>query len=83
MFIDAGGTHIDTANVYAGGRSEEIVGKAILSKRDKVILATKVRFPTGEGYNEQGLSRQRIICHACEGAGDAGISSPEREGRRA
>ena len=60
-FIDAGGNYIDTANVYAGGRSEEIVGKAIKNKRDKVVLATKVRFPTGEGFNDQGLSRHHII----------------------
>lgn len=59
-YLDAGGNHIDTANVYTGGRSEEIVGQAISGQRDKVILATKVRFPTGEGRNEQGLSRHHI-----------------------
>ncbi len=47
QFIDAGGNHIDTANVYAGGRSEELVGSAIKDKRQKVILATKTRFPDG------------------------------------
>jgi aryl-alcohol dehydrogenase-like predicted oxidoreductase len=61
QFIDAGGNHIDTANVYAGGRSEEIVGKAIKDRRDKVVLATKVRFPMGEDPNELGLSRYHII----------------------
>ena len=60
-FIDIGGNHIDTANVYAGGRSEEIVGQAIKGKRDRVILATKVRFPMGKGPNEVGLSRYHII----------------------
>lgn len=60
-FLDAGGNHIDTANVYADGRSEEIVGKAIQGKRDQVVLATKVRFPMGEGPNDQGLSRYHIM----------------------
>jgi aryl-alcohol dehydrogenase-like predicted oxidoreductase len=60
-FLDAGGNHIDTANVYAGGRSEEIVGQAIHDRRDQVVLATKVRFPTGKGPNEVGLSRYQIM----------------------
>ncbi|MFO8036143.1 MAG: aldo/keto reductase [Anaerolineales bacterium] len=60
-YLDMGGNHIDTANVYAGGRSEEIVGKAIQGKRDQVVLATKVRFPMGEGPNDQGLSRYHIM----------------------
>ena len=42
-YIDHGGNHIDTANVYAGGRSEEIIGKAIKGKRSKLIIATKIR----------------------------------------
>ena len=60
-FLDAGGNHIDTANVYAGGRSEEIVGAAIKDRRDRVILATKVRNATGQGLNDQGLSRCHMI----------------------
>lgn len=60
-FLDAGGNHLDTANVYANGRSEEITGHAIKGRRDEVVLATKVRFPTGQGKNEQGLSRRHII----------------------
>ncbi len=60
-FLDAGGTFIDTADVYAGGRSEDIVGRAIRDRRDDVVLATKVRFPTGEGQNDQGLSRHHIV----------------------
>ena len=60
-YIDAGGNHIDTANVYAGGRSEEIVGEALKGQRDEVVLATKVNFPQGEGVNERGLSRHHII----------------------
>ncbi len=60
-FLDAGGNHIDTANVYAGGRSEEIVGAAIKERRDRVILATKVRHATGRDLNDQGLSRYHIV----------------------
>lgn len=60
-FLDAGGNHIDTANVYASGRSEEIVGEAIKGKRDQVVLATKVRFPMGDGPNDLGLSRYHIM----------------------
>jgi voltage-dependent potassium channel beta subunit len=56
----------DTANVYARGRSEEIIGKAIKSfRRDDVVIATKVFFPVGDGPNERGLSRKHIVeqCH--------------------
>src|SRR5579883_2195347 len=57
----------DTANVYAAGKSEEVVGKS-LSKypRDSYFLATKVYFPMGEGPNDRGLSRKHIFeqCHA-------------------
>lgn len=60
-FLDAGGNHIDTANVYAGGRSEEIVGKAIKKRRHEVVLATKIRFNLGGGINDEGLSRFHII----------------------
>jgi aryl-alcohol dehydrogenase-like predicted oxidoreductase len=60
-FLDAGGNHIDTANVYAGGRSEEIVGAAIQDRRDRVILATKVRHATGQSLNDQGLSRFHMV----------------------
>lgn len=60
-YLDAGGNHIDTADVYANGRSEEIVGAAIKNRRSDVILATKVRFPTGEGRNQAGLSRGYIV----------------------
>ncbi len=60
-YLDAGGNHLDTANVYNAGRAEEIVGEALKGKRQDVILATKVNFPEGEGYNERGLSRHNII----------------------
>jgi aryl-alcohol dehydrogenase-like predicted oxidoreductase len=60
-FLDEGGNHVDTANVYAGGRSEEIVGEAIKERRGEVILATKVRFAMGESPNDEGLSRHNIL----------------------
>lgn len=59
-YMDLGGNHIDTANVYADGRSEEIVGRAIADRRDRVVLATKTRFAMGEGPNDTGLSRLQI-----------------------
>jgi aryl-alcohol dehydrogenase-like predicted oxidoreductase len=56
-FLDAGHNFIDTANVYTGGQSEEVVGRAISSRRESVVLATKGRGPIGPGLNDQGLSR--------------------------
>lgn len=63
-YLDAGGNYIDTADVYAGGRSEEIVGqtlKGLGGRRGQIILATKVRFETGGDPNGQGLSRHHIV----------------------
>jgi aryl-alcohol dehydrogenase-like predicted oxidoreductase len=61
-YLDAGGNHIDTADGYAGGRSEEIVGQALKGRpRDQVIIATKVYFPIGSGRNDMGLSRHHIM----------------------
>jgi len=60
--LDAGINFIDTADVYSGGESEEIVGKALAGgKRDEVVLATKVGFPMGEDPSRRGASRRRII----------------------
>src|SRR5437899_11731364 len=53
-FLDAGGNFIDTADVYAGGHSEESVGKALQAKRDQVVLATKLRSSTGAGEDDEG-----------------------------
>jgi len=61
QFLDAGGNFIDTANVYGDGRSEEIVGESLNGRRDKVVLATKVRHRRGEGANDLGLSRKHIF----------------------
>ncbi|SDC46429.1 Predicted oxidoreductase [Paenibacillus sp. UNCCL117] len=60
-FLERGGNFIDTANVYVSGKSEEIVGKAIRSRRSDVVLATKVRMATGSGVNQRGLSRKHIM----------------------
>ncbi len=62
---DAGVNLIDTADVYSDGASEEIVGQALGSDREDVLLATKVRMPMGEGPNDAGLSRHHII-RGCE-----------------
>jgi aryl-alcohol dehydrogenase-like predicted oxidoreductase len=59
--LDAGINFLDTADVYAGGESEEIVGKALKGRRDDVVLATKVHFPMGQEPNHQGNSRRWII----------------------
>lgn len=61
-FVAAGGNFIDTANVYTRGVSEEIVGRWLTGKnRHDLIIATKVRFPMGEGVNDVGLSRHHIL----------------------
>lgn len=65
QLIDAGVNLIDTADVYSGGEAESIVGAAISGRRDALLVATKVRLPTGPGPNDAGLSRQHIIA-ACE-----------------
>ncbi|BDG61011.1 aldo/keto reductase [Caldinitratiruptor microaerophilus] len=59
--LDAGVNVIDTADVYAGGESERIVGRALEGRRDKVVLATKVYMPTGPGPNDRGLSRHHVM----------------------
>ncbi|MEP6892814.1 MAG: aldo/keto reductase [Gaiellaceae bacterium] len=59
--LDAGINFIDTADVYARGESEEIVGKALAGRRDDVILATKVHGTMGESENERGNSRRWIV----------------------
>jgi len=65
MCLDAGVNLIDTADVYSDGLSEEIVGKTLKGRRDRVLLATKARFAMGDGPNDAGLSRHHII-RACE-----------------
>ncbi len=57
---DAGIDFFDCANVYAGGRSEEILGGLIREGRDDLVLTSKVFGRTGEGVNDRGLSRRHI-----------------------
>ena len=59
--IEAGVNFFDTANVYNNGLSETILGKALKGRRDKVVLASKVRGKMGEGPEESGLSRAAIL----------------------
>jgi aryl-alcohol dehydrogenase-like predicted oxidoreductase len=61
LCLDAGVNLIDTADVYSGGVSEEILGEALAGKRDRVLLATKARMPMGDGPNDAGLSRHHLI----------------------
>jgi aryl-alcohol dehydrogenase-like predicted oxidoreductase len=63
--LDAGINFIDTADVYSRGESEEIVGKALKGRRDRVVLATKVHGQMGDNPNERGNSRLWII-RECE-----------------
>jgi aryl-alcohol dehydrogenase-like predicted oxidoreductase len=59
--LDAGINFVDTADVYAAGESEEIVGKALRGRRDDVVLATKFFMPMGEDPNRRGGSRRWIV----------------------
>jgi aryl-alcohol dehydrogenase-like predicted oxidoreductase len=66
LVADAGVNMIDTADVYSGGGSEELIGEAMGGKRKPgMLIATKARFPTGPGPNDRGLSRWHLI-EACE-----------------
>jgi aryl-alcohol dehydrogenase-like predicted oxidoreductase len=65
LCLDAGINLFDTADVYSGGESEVILGKALGSKRHDVLVASKARFPMGEGPNDRGSSRHHIL-RACE-----------------
>ena len=66
IVADAGVNLIDTADVYSGGASEELIGEAMGQKRKPgMLIATKARFPMGEGPNDRGLSRWHLI-RACE-----------------
>lgn len=66
LCLDAGINLLDTANVYNAGVSEEMIGVALSEngRRQKALVATKVRFRMGEGPNEIGLSRHHIVAQA-------------------
>jgi aryl-alcohol dehydrogenase-like predicted oxidoreductase len=63
--LAAGVNLFDTADVYSGGLSEEILGQALKGRRDQVLVATKVRMPMGDGPNDAGLSRHHVVT-GCE-----------------
>ncbi len=65
--LDAGITLIDTANSYAGGEAERVIGKALRLRgdADDVLVATKFHYPTGPGPNERGNSRLNVL-RACD-----------------
>jgi aryl-alcohol dehydrogenase-like predicted oxidoreductase len=67
MALDAGINIFDTSNSYNGGESEQIIGRFLkdTGQRDRVLLATKVYYPVGDGPNDRGLSRYHIR-RACE-----------------
>jgi len=65
--LDTGINFIDSSNNYQGSRSEKTLGNALKGRRDRVVLATKFFFPTGEGTNDRGTSRYHLM-YAVEGS---------------
>ena len=61
--LDHGINFFDTADMYSIGVSEEILGRAVkdMTRRDQVVIATKVHFPMGDGPNDRGLSRKHLF----------------------
>src|ERR1700712_1267864 len=59
--LEAGVNLFDTADVYSAGASEEVLGQAVRGRRDHVLISTKLGLPTGDGPNEAGTSRARLI----------------------
>lgn len=70
QYFDAGGNFIDTADVYSGGRSEELIGGYIADRqiRDQVVLATKFGFNTQRGNPHAGGNGRKHIHQALEGS---------------
>jgi aryl-alcohol dehydrogenase-like predicted oxidoreductase len=64
LFMEAGGNLVDTADVYNAGTSEEIIGRWLADRpadiRDRAVIATKGRFPTGADVNDVGVSRRHL-----------------------
>jgi len=61
-YAEAGGNFIDSADVYGGGASEEIIGRWLAGRdRDALVIATKFFWPTGGGPNDHGAGRKHII----------------------
>lgn len=61
LALDRGINLVDTADAYAGGDSEQILGSVLRGRRDRVFLATKFHMPTGPGPNDRGNSRHHIM----------------------
>lgn len=59
--LEAGLNMFDSADVYSDGASEQVLGEAIKGRRDKIILSTKLAVPVGDGPNDFGTSRHRLI----------------------
>jgi aryl-alcohol dehydrogenase-like predicted oxidoreductase len=59
--LEAGVNMFDTADIYSGGASEEVLGAAIKGRRDQVLISTKYTFRSGQGPNDVGSSRHHII----------------------
>ena len=82
--LEAGINVVDTADRYSQGESEEIVGKALKGRRDKVVLATKVHGPMGQRHRHPGsMARARVpvkrriaSVHPCSRDGPAFIHPP-------
>jgi aryl-alcohol dehydrogenase-like predicted oxidoreductase len=65
-YIDLGGNHLDAADIYAGGKAEEIIGSFMPQlNRDEIIIASKCYFPAGKLPTRQGLSKKHIFA-SCE-----------------
>ena len=63
--LDHGVNLIDTANVYAAGMSETLIGEVLSTgRRSRLLISSKVRFPAGDGPNDRGLSRHHIVREA-------------------
>lgn len=73
--LEAGINFFDTADMYSDGASEEVLGRAVrdFARRDEVVIATKVFFPTGPGQNERGLSRKHILAAIDASLGRLGL----------
>jgi aryl-alcohol dehydrogenase-like predicted oxidoreductase len=59
--LDHGVSMFDSADIYSGGLAEEILGQAIKGKRNRLLISTKATFPSGDGPNDYGSSRQHLI----------------------
>ena len=66
QYLDAGGNFLDGADIYAGGKAEEIVGNFLTQiNRDEVVIASKCYFPMGDKPNSYGVSRKHVMA-SCE-----------------